>query len=152
MIADRPYTNLDSVKKIFQKLIDNIHLKIIFANIAILLSWMFDGEMQVLRTVFSLVLIDVVTGVWAILKVQGWSEFKSREFVVGPIRFFVYIILMFVARSVDKSFPLHWAAPIMDTFIVCTEAKSILENFGKLGYPVPLIMVEKLKGFIQKKE
>ncbi len=152
MIASRPYTNLEAVKSIFSALFDNINLKLILANTAILLSWMFNGELQVVRTVFILMVIDIATGVWSVIKLGGWDAFKSREFIVGPIRFGVYITLMYVARCVDSSFPVHWAAPIMDTFIITTEAKSIFENFEKLGYPVPTLIINKLKDIYSKKE
>ncbi len=152
MIAARPYTRLEVLKEIFEKLVDSINLKLILANAAIFFTWAFDGKIKILQTVFTLVILDIITGVWAVLKLQGWSQFKSRELIVGPIRFGVYLTLIYVSISIDKSFPIAWALPIMNTFIVCTEAKSIFENFGKLGFPVPTLLLSKLKSFNEKKE
>lgn len=152
MISARPYTNLEAVKDILGKLVEHIHFKLLLANISIFLAWAFDGDTTILKTIFTLIIIDTISGVWAVLKIEGWKGFKSREFVVAPVKLVVFITLMYVARTVDKSFPIHWAAPIMDTFLVTTEAKSILENFGKLGFPVPLVLLSKLKSLNEKKE
>lgn len=133
------------------KLSEDIHLKAALAYVMVLLSWAFNGETQMLMAVGSLIFIDTLTGVITVLSLQGLAGYKSREFsrVMGKV--FRYLIFMYVARVVDKGLPIHIFSPIMDTFIVTTEATSILENFAKLGYPVPTYFLDKLKKLTQKK-
>jgi phage-related holin len=40
----------------------------------------------------------------------------------------------------------------MDSFLVLTEAISILENISKLGFPVPTTLVKLLKTYYDKKQ
>jgi len=60
--------------------------------------------------------------------------------------------MLIVGRLVDKTYQVAWVSAIIDGFIATTEAISILENISKLGYPVPLFLVTKLKAFYEKKE
>ena len=41
---------------------------------------------------------------------------------------------------------------MMDAFLVTTEAVSILENFAKMGYPTPTLLINKLKALFKDEE
>ena len=133
------------VKKIF---LEYPEVKAIFGLMALSLSWIFNGEYEALIAIYALVTIDFVTGTYYSLKNKTWN---SRRSISGVGKLGRYLIYMLVARLVDKVVPLPFASPLMDTYIVITEAGSILENFQKLGYPVPTILLTKLKAFYDKK-
>lgn len=136
---------LYDIKKIF---FEYPELKAVLGMAAISVSWTFNGEFEALIAIYSLVLIDFVTGTYFSLVNKTWS---SRRSISGVGKFGRYLIYMLVARLVDKVVPLPFASPLMDTYIVITEAGSILENFEKLGYPVPTMLLNKLKSFYDKK-
>jgi len=153
--------SIESIKEVLLKLAEHLYLKFIVANIFLILSWSFNGEFQIILTVYSLIAIDTLTGCWAVLKLEGWpnfwsvlkgnSKFKSREFFRSPAKFVVYLLMLYVSRVVDKSLPVPFASPIMDAFLIATESISILENFAKMGYPSPTFLINKLKTIYEKK-
>jgi len=139
------------MKETLLKLSENFYIKILFSHFALLLSWSFNGENQILLSVGSLIFLDTLTAIIAVVKLEGWAGYRSRAFSRSMSKVFRYLIFMYVARMVDKSLPIHIFAPIMDTFIVTTEASSILENFAKMGYTVPTSIVKKLKEYYTDK-
>jgi len=132
-------------KKIF---LEYPEVKAVMGMVAISLSWSFNGEYEALIAIYVLVAIDFSTGTYFSLKNKTWN---SRRSIGGVGKFGRYLIYMLVARLVDKVVPLPFASPLMDTYIVITEAGSILENFQKLGYSVPTMLLTKLKAFYDKK-
>lgn len=143
---------MHSLKTIFSKLFSQIEIKLVLAQIFLFLSWSFDGKVQIIITVYSLIAIDTFTAVYVVLRLQGLSGISSRKFFRSPSKFVVYLIFLYVSRMVDRSLPISVAGPIMDAFLVTTEAVSILENFAKLNYPVPTFLITKLKAIYEKKD
>jgi len=140
------------MKDIFKKFFDYVEIKALIAHFFLLLSWAFDGKVEIIYTIYSLIALDTITGVWAVVRAEGLAGFSSRKFFRSPMKFVVYLTFLYISRAVDKGLPVNLAAPIMDAFLVTTEAVSILENFAKLGYPVPTFLMEKLKTYFGKKE
>lgn len=136
---------MEELKKLF---IENVELKIFIGSLAAFLSWGFNGEYEALLAIGILVVMDIGTGTWCSIKEGQWSSRKSLN---GLGKVFRYLSYMLLARMLDKVVPLKIWAPLMDTFVAITEAGSILENFYKLGYPVPTMIVNKLKTFNDKK-
>jgi toxin secretion/phage lysis holin len=134
-----------------EKILDHWQLKLIVAYIFTGISWAFDGKVEILYVVYSLIAIDTFTGVWAVIRLDGIKGISSKAFFRSPKKFLVYLIMMYVSRMVDRGLPVHIASPIMDAFLVTTEGVSILENFAKLGYPVPVFLISKLKALYEKK-
>lgn len=139
------------MKEFFQKLFAHIEIKLILAQVFMLWSWAFDGETQILYAVGSLIFLDTVTGVYAVLVLEGFNGYKSRRFSEVLLKVIRYAVFMYVARVVDKSLPRHVFGPLIDIFVVTTEASSIFENFAKLGYTVPTSILNRLKSFFEKK-
>lgn len=136
---------MNDFKKLF---LEHPEIKATIATIMVFLSWSFNGEYQALLAIFTLLIMDFLTGTYHALKSNEWS---SRRSISGVGKFGRYLIYMLVARMIDKVVPLPFASPFMDTYIVITEGGSILENFSKLGYPVPTMLINKLKTFYDKK-
>jgi len=137
------------MREILSKLLQYPYVKVIIAEVFIFLSWTFDGGTHILAVVYTLILIDTVTGIIIAAKNK---EISSKGFFRSPKKCLVYFTMLIVSRLVDKSLPLKIASPIMDAFLVTTEAVSILENLSKLGYPVPTFLVNKLKTFYEQKQ
>lgn len=136
---------MQEIKKLF---IENGEVKAVLGMMMVFFSWSFNGEYQALMAICTLRAIDFATGTrWAI-KNKCWS---SKVSTLGFAKTGRYLTYMLVARMVDKVVILKFASPLIDTYIVVTEAGSIFENFFKLGYPVPTILVNKLKTFYEKK-
>ena len=137
------------MKTIFLKTIADFDCKIILSSFAVFFAWVFNGKFEAAYIIFTLFLIDNFTGIW-----YAWrtKNINSRDFSRSPQKLLVYSIMLIVSRLVDKTLPVCAASSIMDTFIVCTEAVSILENLYKLGYPVPTFLVTRLKNFYDTKE
>lgn len=136
---------MEELKKLF---IENVELKIVIGSLAAFFSWGFNGEYEALLAISFLIFLDITTGTWHSMVTGQWS---SRKSLSGVGKVFRYLSYMLLARMLDKVVPLKIWAPLMDTFVAITEAGSILENFYKLGYPVPTMIVNKLKTFTDKK-
>lgn len=136
---------LQDFKRLF---LENGEVKMVIGFIAVFISWGFNGEYQALQAILCLIAADFLTGTHCALRTGTWN---SKRAVSSAAKLGRYVMFMLVARMIDKVVPLPFASPLMDTFIAVTEAGSILENFGKMGYPVPTILLNKLKTFYEKK-
>lgn len=136
------------LKHIFDGILDCGWLKLLLAFCLSAFSWIFGNENQQLIAVVALVGIDTITGF-----AKAWKscEVSSRGFFRVPVKFSVYLLLLVTGRLVDKALvdlPLSnliTAYTIIASFLAITEAISIMENLGKMGFAVPLVLVKKLK-------
>lgn len=140
--------DIDYGNHVIQQIFSAATIKSIFAFFLLGFSWVFDGGKEILYTIYLLILLDTILGCWLALRK---NEINSRGFYTVTIKCFIYFIMIVVSRLVDKHLPIQMAAPIMDSFLVGTEAISILENIGALGFAVPTALLKKLKNFNEKK-
>lgn len=141
----KTHFDVESFIKILKGIfVDNVIIKNFFAFVALYFAWVFDANLKVLLSVYLLICFDALTGVLVALKEKTIS---SRGFYRSAVKCVVYFIMLLVGRIVDKQTPIQLAAPILDTYLIITEAISILENISKLGFPVPKKIVEKLNIF-----
>lgn len=140
--------SLFDIKEVILKIIDFIDLKVFVSNVFIFMSWIFKDQTEILGIVYSLIALDTFLGVLSALKLGGIKELSSKKFFRGAGKFFVYLLFLYVSRMIDRTMPLPIASPIMDAFLVTTEAISIFENLKKLGYEAPALLIEKLKSII----
>jgi len=137
------------MKKAMMKIFYHPEIKIMAASLFVCFDWIFNGKYEAVYIIFTLLIIDNITGIWYAWKTKN---INSRDFSRSPQKILIYFIMLIVSRMVDKTLPITAASSIMDAFIVCTEAISILENISKLGYPVPTFLVTRLKNFYDKKD
>ena len=153
---------LQQLKYVFDRLGEFFHMKLFFAYAFTFFAWIFDGSVEIIATIFILLALDSLTGISIALinkykQIKGTysgppdAVFSSRGLVRGPLKFTVYFIFILVSRLVDKHISLPFASPMIDAFLVTTEAYSIFENFAKLGFSTPTALIDKLKGFATKK-
>ena len=114
-------------------------------------SWAYlFGNGKVLIPVFALVMLDAIVGVWRAKKEKRFRG--SRGFSRSCAKFFIYLIMIGTASILDKEFPGNYASLTMKSFLMVTEAISILENIGALGWPVPLKLLKFLNMFKDDKK
>lgn len=154
---------ISQLKHVFEKLGEFFHMKMFFSYVFIFLSWVMDGSYEIMVTVFVLLLVDTITGAGIALKnsylnrkglYNGPKEnlFSSRGIYRGPFKLCIYAMFILVSRLVDKHIVFPFFAPAIDAFLVTTEAYSIFENFGKMGFMAPTTVLEKLKSFASTKK
>jgi len=136
------------ITNFFIKVHEFFHIKFISGLILSGLCWAFDYDFGILIVMFTLIMIDTITGVWYAIKTK---TVKSRGFYRVAIKMTMYFIMLLVASIVDKFIPLNIAFKMLQSFLVITEAISIFENIGKLGFPVPTVLLSKLADFKDKK-
>ena len=129
--------------------LDNIAGKIFLAVITFLVNLVVgDGALNgFLSVVFLLFTLDFITWAWRSAKK---SDFSSRGLRQWASKFTYYIIVITVARSVDIVWGLPIATSFILTFLLFSDAISILENFHELGFNVPIGLIKFLK--IKKRE
>jgi toxin secretion/phage lysis holin len=143
----KTHFDIEMVKHTFTRIVDMLPLKAIAAIFGVIGSWIFNGETQILVSVYVLILLDTTTGAAYAAKTKTIS---SRGIYRTAVKCLVYFVMLTVGRIVDKHAPIQFAAPIMDSFLVMTEALSILENLAKLGFPVPTKLMQKLHVYWDK--
>lgn len=147
---------LNQLKHVLEKLCEFFHIKVFFAALFFFLSQAMDGSSQIIMTIFVLLFLDTLTGGGIALRNKWLNHkglyfgppeaiFNSRGIYRGPFKFSVYFLFILVSRLVDKNIPYPFASPIIDAFLVTTEAYSIFENFGKMGFAAPTVLISKLK-------
>lgn len=152
----KTHLDIEQLRHVFEKLGEFFHFKMFFAMCFIFLSWSFDGSIEIMITLFTLIIIDTITGTGiAIRNKILFSKdlyigdpkgiFTSRGLYRGPIKLIVYFTMILVSRLVDKHITPQFASPLIDTFLVSTEGYSILENFAKMGFGIPMSLIDKLK-------
>jgi phage-related holin len=148
--------DIEQFRHVFEKIGEFFHLKLFFAITFTFLSWSFDGSVEIIITIFALIVFDTITGTSIAIRNKLLSNkglytgdpkyiFSSRGIYRGPAKVLVYFIMILVSRLVDKHIVPHVASPMMDAFLVSTEGYSILENFAKMGFSVPTTLIGKLK-------
>lgn len=136
--------SLENFKTIMGNIISHTSLKTVLALLCLSFQWVFGLQYEGLMVVGSLILIDTMSG---FMKSYKNHEVCSRDFFRVLIKCFVYFILMATSHLVDKALPLEFAAKTTEAFLAITEAISIMENFGALGFLVPSHLIKRLKYF-----
>lgn len=147
-MANEVHFNWHMIEKFFLKVHDFFHIKLLIGLFSTGLCYAFDCNFAILWTMLALVLIDTVTGLAYAVKI---GEVRSRGFYRVAVKLTMYFIMILVAKLVDKNIPLDFASSMLKSFLVITEAISIFENIGRLGFPVPTSLLSKLGEFKDKK-
>ena len=138
--------SFSTIKCILEKIFSLDWLKAISSASMVMYSFLFN-EPKILIAVYVLIAIDTATGFAKAIKEKSVS---SGAFFRVAMKCLIYFILIATGRLVDMCVPIPFASPIMESFLVITEALSIMENISQLGFPVPLKLVKVLKIFQDK--
>lgn len=133
---------LAEAKDILANMTNFIEIKVIFSFLAIQLLDI--DNIHKIYTLFILMWIDFVTGLS--------SAYFSKEVVTSkaafrtPVKFLVYTLMIITGAVLEKTIGIDILADeTIITFLAVTEAISILENFGKLGFKTPNKLLNNLK-------
>ena len=86
-------------------------------------------ELLIVMTIF--VIIDLITGIWKVIKTQGWSHVTSMGIRRTIEKFIGYSMIIILGMIIDRSIlQLDWFSmiKIFSGLIVLAEFKSITEN------------------------
>lgn len=134
---------IDTCKEIFNQITKYHWLKASLSILACGYVWLFNNP-KILIAVYILIIFDTVTGTFKAVKKK---DISSTAFFRVLIKCLIYFILIITGRLVDKVVPVGFASSIIESFLVVTEALSIIENLSWLGFPVPIQLVRILKQF-----
>ena len=133
---------LAEAKDILANMTNFIEIKVIFSFLAIQLLDI--DNIHKIYALFILMWIDFVTGLS--------SAYFSKEVVTSkaafrtPVKFLVYTLMIITGAVLEKTMGIDILADeTIITFLAVTEAISILENFGKLGFKTPNKLLNNLK-------
>jgi toxin secretion/phage lysis holin len=107
--------------------------------------WVFpENQFNSIFALYLLIFVDTLTG---LNKAWVKSSLSSGKFFRVAIKSVLYMALLVTASMLDKvvGFTFELSLPVMLMFLVITEAISILENISEAGWPVPLILLGRLR-------
>ncbi|MDG0792761.1 phage holin family protein [Cohnella ginsengisoli] len=121
------------------------------AAIGMLLTSILGGWDKALEVLFTLIVLDYVSGVTGAVKNHNLN---SDKLYWGGIRKIVVLAVVALAAQLDNwlqpGVPLFRTAAIY--FYVGREGLSLVENFGALGVTLPVTITKRLEQFNQKGE
>lgn len=125
--------------------------KIAASATVIIFTFFFDPDhKKVLASLFALLIIDFITGVIA-AKMKN-EPIQSHKIFRSAIKVAVYFTLVSAGRISEAALsPIPFIDETIIGFLTATELVSIIENVAKMGYGVPIGLLEKLKQFTGNK-
>lgn len=120
-------------------------IKLVVSLISGLVSYLIGVENYAsLVVIVVLVSFDLITAIMAAYK-QG-DPIESRRALKTATKLTVYCIFLSAMHLTESVIP---GTTFMDevgaSFLALTEAISIMENVGKMGYAMPMILLNRLK-------
>lgn len=101
-------------------------------------------QLSAINMLLLLVVIDFITGL-ASAKAKG-DVITSRKASRSAIKVVVYLLLIASAHLAEVIIPGDsFFETVVISFLALTEFISILENIGKMGYAIPLKLLNKLQ-------
>lgn len=101
-------------------------------------------QISAINMLILLVVIDFVTGLSS-SKVKG-EVITSRKAARSAIKVVVYLLFVASAHLAEVIIPGDsFFETVVISFLALTEFISILENIGKMGYAIPLKLLNKLQ-------
>ncbi len=134
--------SLGNLRSVFHNIAEDAWVKAVLVVMASGFHWLFDSRTEALITISVLICLDTFTGA---LKAWRSDKLSSSGFFRFALKCIVYFILMATAALVDKVMPVPFASIIMVTFLAATEAISVMENLGSMGYAVPTLLIKRLR-------
>lgn len=115
-------------------------------SLFLLYSFAFGSQAKtVLLAIVALVVFDFITGITAAK--MSHEQIMSSKIFRSAFKFLIYFIMISSAHLFEIAVPLLGtsATDIIIAFLALTEIISIMENVGKMGYEVPLKLLNSLQ-------
>jgi phage-related holin len=125
-----------------------IDIKLMFSYFLMIFGFLFNvNAWEILAGLLVLILFDFVSAI-AVAKATC-EKIESKKCIRSAFKMFVYGIIISAGHLIDKSIGIvNWNLTTEYAclvFLSSTEFISILENFGKAGFQVPLKLLNNLK-------
>lgn len=145
---------MDELQYYAAQLIDLWQYKIAAGITVGAIATLFDIDAPMLLCVSALMFADVVTGVLVALK---FNTFKTQRLSRGAMKFLAYYLSMFLvsvvnnyaSASVGITFPIQ---NLYVTYLIATEAISVMNHCSTLGMPFPPLFSKILKKYHDRVE
>jgi phage-related holin len=124
----------------------DVFLKCAGTGILVISEFLVDDVLaKAMLGLLILILFDWVTGTMAAR--HTGDHIKSAKIFRTPVKIVVYFMLVTGARISEYSLPdmVHFIDETVVAFLTLTEMISLLENTGKMGYPIPIKILKKLR-------
>ena len=127
---------------------DNVleYVKMFFGGVSTVLAWSLGGWDAALRSLVFVVVLDYISGVCAAL---FFKKISSEVGYKGIIKKFGIFVIVSAAWVVDDFTGVNILRTVTIAFFIANEGWSILENWGRIGLPLPEALKDAL---IQLKE
>jgi toxin secretion/phage lysis holin len=131
---------------IFSKIFDNWEIKAIISTLIVLFS---PYQLSV-TLLFIIIVIDTICGSFYAAKMGGFSSTGFKR-VLGKIAAYAAAILVvrFAEAGIADIIETTAATHLIISFLIITEAISVLENLSLLGVPLPAGFVRIIEGNIK---
>lgn len=131
-----------------------IEIKVFGAIMLPIYCFFFNPELsQLALALFFLIAFDMITGIYSAKK--NGEKIESKKAVKTAFKLAVYGILISTMHLTDLTLQIsqfNFNLEIgMIGFLAATEAISVIENAGKLGYAIPKKLLNVLTDFTNKK-
>lgn len=135
---------------LFRKILHAAEFKAGVGAVLSILTFFFDPlHIISIVAIFMLIIIDFFFGIGA-ARATG-DAINSSKLRRTAIKLVVYFSLIATARITEYTLPLGFLDETVIGFLAATEMMSVLENAGRMGYPVPQSLLKILGDFITSK-
>lgn len=110
------------------------YLKLIGAGAAAVLTFMFGGFDIILMVLLSMIAIDYISGLLGALYTGTLSSEAGYKGIIKKVGM---LLVVAVGHILGRSIGAHEIRSMVIGFYITNEAISILENWGKVGLPLP---------------
>lgn len=106
------------------------------------LSYMLGGWDVTIQTLMLFVVVDYITGVAAGVKEEGWDSKIGKRGVAGKA---LILIVICISVQIDRLFATSITRTVFIYFYIANELGSIIENLGRLEFPLPPMIKDVMK-------
>jgi len=145
MLNYRREFSMDNLQRLFVAISESWFFKLMLGACFSVNDWVFHPRHDTIIVVLAFVTLDTLTGA---LKALIRREFSSSGFFRCALKIPVYLILLMSGALLDRVVEmqsLFSALSIVAVFLSTTEAISILENIGGIGFPIPKKLMDVLR-------
>ncbi len=131
-----------------RKIFSEFDIKTIAGGITMLGGFFFGSfQRDALLSIFMLIMIDFVTGIYAAIKNR--DKIESKKFGRTAIKIAVYFMMLAAGCLAGRTMQIGWIDDSLIGFLAATELLSIIENTGRAGFAIPSKVVKFLHSYIK---
>lgn len=138
------------VYNLSQRIIQVWELKLLTGISISIVAFFFDAlQRDALIALLILIIIDFFSAV--VVAYRNHEDITSARVFRTALKIVVYFSMVSAGFLAEKAVPLSILDDIILGFLVLTELVSILENFGKAGYAIPVKLLKRIREYKNEK-